>query len=277
MNLNLRILLVGALGSVAPSFALLLLLVSPALADTCGDNVEGQRVPCSCGDTVVSDTRLAPDDPVTTERCEADGLFIEAARGAQSLRLDLNGLSIVGRGIGSGIRILDGGSDGAVIVGSEDGRRAQIVAFSRGVHAHGKTALAVLEDVDLMANTREGAAIRSSGARVSRVRATDNGAEGLRLSGHASQFREIEAEGNGGDGVRLSGSGAVLEADTRGNAGHGAVVSGRAHRLQGVEASENQRSGVRLSGGEHQAVAVELDGNEGGEVSGDPRALVGAR
>jgi hypothetical protein len=252
------------------------LTVGSAAAGDCGDDVDGKRVPCGCGDVVVSDTRLAPEDPVTTDRCAADGLFLQAARGADSILLDLNGLSIVGQGIGSGLRVLDGGSQGAVILGSTDGRRAQVVAFGRGVHAHGKSAVAVLQDVDLIANSREGAAIRSSGASIARVRATDNGADGLRLGGHDSEYRGIEAEGNGGDGVRLSGSGSVLQAAANGNAGHGATVTGRAHDLNGLEATENRRSGVRLAGVEHQTSESRLRGNAEGDMSGDQRALAEA-
>ena len=115
---------------------------TPALAAECGDDVGGTRVACSCGDTVVSDTTLRPDDPVSRVRCDHDGLVVRAPRGAASIALDLAGLSIVGSGQGSGIRIIDGGEYGALIIGGVPGRPAEIAGFRNGVRATGSRPLA---------------------------------------------------------------------------------------------------------------------------------------
>jgi hypothetical protein len=68
----------------------LIFLAAPVLAD-CGDSIDGERVPCRCGDIVIADTRLQPDDPVVTERCPADGLLVRAPVQARTIVVDLNG------------------------------------------------------------------------------------------------------------------------------------------------------------------------------------------
>ncbi len=93
------------------------LLPARTFAKECGDDVSGHRVPCDCGDTVVSNTTLRPDDPIVSGRCRGDGLKIEADAMAETLILDLAGLTIVGGGAGVGIEVESGGSEGAVIIG----------------------------------------------------------------------------------------------------------------------------------------------------------------
>ncbi len=81
------------------------LLSGAAAAAPCGDDVKGVRVACHCGDTVVSDTRLRPEDPVVSGRCPLDGLAIRADALAESITLDLAGLSLVGTGAGIGLEV----------------------------------------------------------------------------------------------------------------------------------------------------------------------------
>jgi hypothetical protein len=261
----------------ALALATVLVLAGPlagrAQAALCGDDVDGARVACACGDIVVADTTLASDDPVVVERCPTDGLFVRAARGAASITLDLNGLSIVGQGIGTGVRVVDGGEQGATILGSRDGRRAQIVAFRRGVHAHGKADLAELRDVEVMANAGDGVVVRSAGSRLSNVRAVDNGRDGLRLRGHSSTFTDVEAVGNQGNGVRLSGSASELSGRTAGNGGNGVQLSGRAHSLKSLESAENAGNGLMATGREHRSAGLQLSENAAGEVAGSATAL----
>src|SRR5688572_18541302 len=97
--------------------------IQPALAKECGDDLEGRRVACACRDTVVSDTVLRPGDPVVSGRCNQGGLVLRARSLAETIRLDLAGLSIVGSGVGDGISVVEGGSDGAVLVGGTSARR----------------------------------------------------------------------------------------------------------------------------------------------------------
>ena len=53
------------IGAACAVSLLVLFTVSPAQAKLCGDDVQGQDVPCACGDTLVSGVVLS-DDPVTT-------------------------------------------------------------------------------------------------------------------------------------------------------------------------------------------------------------------
>ena len=141
-----------------------------ARAAECGDDVGGARVACGCGDIVVSDTRLQPADPITRLRCDHDGLALRAPRGAASIGVDLSGLSIVGSGSGAGIRILDGGENGAVIIGGEPGGPGEIAGFRNGVRATGSRPLAEIRDLSIKGSTSDGLVLRGSKARLIRVK-----------------------------------------------------------------------------------------------------------
>src|SRR5690242_14867186 len=53
-------------------------LAVPALAGRrCGDDVDGRRVPCDCGDVLVSSRTLSDDDPITARVCPATGLVVD--------------------------------------------------------------------------------------------------------------------------------------------------------------------------------------------------------
>jgi hypothetical protein len=234
---------------------------APASAALCGDDVDGARVPCGCGDVVVSDTILSATDPVTVNRCPADGLFVRATKGTRSLRLDLDGLSIVGTGTGTGIRVIDGGVLGAVIAGSSDGRRAEIAGFSTGIFAHGRDDLQEVFDVDVKSNDDEGIVVTSAGVRLRNVRALDNGGDGMRLSGDGSTLAAVEASGNRGVGIRVSGSGSTVEGRAVGNARDGIRVQGRGHRLVDMEVRGNGRDGAVVSGDGHDTSGLRSAGN----------------
>ena len=66
-----------------------------ALAADCGDGVG----PCSCGDTVRTDTTLDDTDPVTATVCPCDGLLV-----ASGVELNLGGHTISGSGVCVGVR-----------------------------------------------------------------------------------------------------------------------------------------------------------------------------
>jgi hypothetical protein len=191
-----------------------------ALAAECGDDVGGTRVACSCGDIVVSDTKLRSEDSVSRHRCRHDGLVLRARRGAESIELDLAGLSIVGSGSGSGIRILDGGENGAVIIGGEPGRSGEIAGFRTGVRATGSHPVAEIRDLTIKGSSRDGLVLRGAAARLVRVTSDSNGGDGLRIGGRQHTLEAVEASGNGRYGVRVTARGAegvVATADnTRG-------------------------------------------------------------
>jgi len=184
----------AAAAALAASFGL------PAIASAglCGDDVAGVRVACSCGDFVVSDTMLVATDPVVTDRCPTDGLVVQAAEGTDSLTLDLGGLSITGSGVGVGLLVSNGGSDGAVISGGPDSiRPGQVVGFGDGLRVRTQRALSELANVDFRGNTGDGVAIRSYETKVTAVRAFANGRDGIRISGRKATLDTLESDGNG--------------------------------------------------------------------------------
>jgi hypothetical protein len=135
-------------------------LVPGAHAD-CGDDIDGARVPCACGDVVVVDTRLDPSDPIVQGPCIADGLVVRARPDASHITVDLNGLTIRGQGVGVGVRVLDGGADGARILGGEAGGEATIAGFREAVRATRPGALAALAGVRAGPVAQRGIVVRA--------------------------------------------------------------------------------------------------------------------
>lgn len=205
-----------------PAFcSLLLAIVSTSFAAgtahaVCGDDVDGTRVPCCCGDIVVSDTTLRDDDPIVSERCSADGLFVRA-RGKRSLRLDLAGHSLIGVGAGSGIRVLDGGEEGVVIVGGPDGEPGTVAGFYTGLRATAIRSVKVVRNLVLMGNTGDGLLVRGNGTRLEGVRAEANGRDGLRLGGRSVEVSDTRANDNLRYGLRVTAREVAGAANASGN------------------------------------------------------------
>ncbi len=249
--------------ATAGATGLVLVLASAATAGLCGDDVDGARVPCACGDVVVSDTQLRPTDPVTRERCPADGLFIKVPSGLDGLRLDLQGLSIVGRGVGTGIRIVHGGGRGVSIVGGTGGGNGEVSGFDTGVFAHGSDPVEEVRDLDVRDNVSDGVSMVASGVRVLNVRAEGNGRDGFRLRGYGSTYLGLAATENSGAGMRLSGNAAVVSATLSGNGSHGALIFGRDHDLSRVSAARNAGDGIRIYGRGHRTDGARSTDNAG--------------
>jgi hypothetical protein len=200
---------------VIAALAVVLLDVRSARA-LCGDDVGGVRVPCMCGDVVVSDTRLLPDDPVVSGRCTGDGLFLRAPAGAESIRLDLAGLSLLGAQVGSGVHVIDGGTSGAVVVGGTNEQPGTIAGFGTGITGAAR-AVAEVSNLLVAGNIGDGIELRAAQTRLWGVAATRNGRDGLRISGQGADFQEVTASENGGYGARVRGASASGEVTTRAN------------------------------------------------------------
>jgi hypothetical protein len=201
--------------------------LTAALAGRCGDDVDGERVACACGDVVVSDTRLLASDPVVRERCAADGLAIRAPQGAESITLDLGGLTLAGRGAGTGVLVLDGGREGAVVVGGRDGSPGHVAGFRVGVAARGSRKLKAAENLIVVGNDSDGLRISGRGAAVRGVVADDNGDRGVRVRGRDHALDGVSARGNKHFDLRVSGNGHYVGADAR-------TIEGRASRVTGA-------------------------------------------
>jgi hypothetical protein len=195
-------------------YAAIFLLMAPSSsrAGACGDDVAGVRVPCGCGDVVVSSTRLEADDPVVSQRCEGDGLVVSAPSGAASIRLDLGGLSLSGSGSGVGIRVVRGGEGGASLVGDgqaggpEVGARgATVSGFHTGLRAHGRRSVHEVRGITFSANAGDGVRLHAVETIVSGVAAKANGAGGVQIRGHGARIDDVTATDNRRQGLRVTG------------------------------------------------------------------------
>jgi hypothetical protein len=246
----------------------------PAFAAACGDDIEGQRVACACGDTVITDTILSPTDPVVTETCADDGLTVHAAHDADSITLHLAGLSLTGSGNGTGIRVSRGGRLGAVIVGGDDDdTRAEVAGFRTGIRAGGRNALSEVRSIDVHDNAADGLSIHAGGARIEDVRSERNGRDGISLSGHGNAVAGVTSSNNARDGLDVRGSASTIDAVTTGNRRHGAAIGGRGNQAGDLRAADNGGAGVLTTGTGHDLDGVKGTRNGAGNVA-DPVGAV---
>ena len=186
------------------SMTVLSLVSVGVAAAACGDDVDGKRVPCRCGDVVVSDTRLQSGDPVVSDRCRSDGLVVRAAAGAGSITLDLAGHSLIGMGHGTGIRVFDGGSEGAVIIGGDGTAKAEVVGFGAGFKARGQRSVKTVRNVRFVGNERDGVMLRGAGSELVGVVAEGNGRDGVRAGGRNPRLEAVEVINNARHGLRVT-------------------------------------------------------------------------
>ena len=221
-----------------PFFGFLALIFSASSVHAaCGDDIDGARIPCACGDVVASDTRLRGDDPVVRERCPNDGLIVRAGSDAESIVLDMAGLSIAGLGSGVGIYVIDGGSAGAIIVGGTADRPGTVAGFGTGLRARGQRSVAEISYLLLTGNDGDGLALRGAGTKLVGVVAERNGRDGLRLGGRGAELEGVEARGNGRYGLRVTGQGTSGDASTSDN-GAAPVINPRAMGQLAIEGGE---------------------------------------
>lgn len=249
--------------------ALLLATAQGAAAGACGDDIGGERIPCACGDEVVSNTVLWPTDPVVSQPCSGDGLVLLAPVDSDGITLHLGGQSMLGTGTGAGIRVARGGRLGSTIVGGDaEDARAEIARFGTGIRASGRNILREVRALDIHDNRDDGLKIRTSGVRIEDVRSEGNGRNGVALSGHGNEVAGVVSGNNIRDGLQLRGSGATVNAETTGNGRNGTVVGGRGNRLAAIESTNNGGAGVHATGGGHEVAELRSSENAGGDLAG---------
>ena len=204
-----------------------------AAAD-CGDDIDGRRVPCACGDVVVASVRLLPDDPILSAPCGGDGLVVRPPASGGAVVIDLNGQEIVGSGTGAGIRVYPGGPVGVEIVAGAGEMRAGVRGFREGIRALADGALARVVNVTVTDSTGTGVRVRGSGARLEGVRVEGSGRDGVRTSGRSVDLLGVETERNAGRGVGHHARGGVEELDSRGNSVADRLGADRAARAKGT-------------------------------------------
>jgi hypothetical protein len=266
-------------GAKALVVAIGLLLAGPgaALADFCGDNVNGERVGCACGDIVISDTTLSSADPVTVAPCSGDGLIVSVPRDSAGITLNLSGLSLVGTGKGSGIRVVHGGTTGSTILGGTDtgGAPGEIANFRFGISGSGRNVLSLVSGIYVHDNTSDGLRIHASGVRIEDVISEKNGRDGVAVLGHGVEVGGVVAESNRGDGVQVRGEGASVSAEATGNSRHGLVIAGRGNNLDKSKTSDNGGVGLVTSGADVAVGNVEIGENKDGDVKDSANAVSG--
>jgi len=250
----------------AVTVALLAANAIPARAGLCGDDVDGKRIACRCGDIVVSDTTLRPTDPVAAARCRLDGLTLRVPEPAESITLNLGGLSVIGSSYGAGIRIERGGSDGALIVGGDGDAVGEIVGFGTGIVATRNNSARRIERVHVKGNRHEGLSLRASGVLLVDVAASQNGGTGIRLYGQGGRLLGIVAERNGDDGIYVRSRGAIVEGRVEANGGRGIVSEGYGSDISRVVSRNNDGHGAVTRGGPHATRGLVAEGNSGDQI-----------
>ncbi|HYC53809.1 MAG TPA: hypothetical protein VEL28_02610 [Candidatus Binatia bacterium] len=240
-----------AISAVPFPLSLVVLLMSLphwASAAACGDELPQGRVACGCGDTVVTDTRLVATDPAVSSACPIDGLIVRAGELASSIRLDLGGHTIRGSGIGAGLRVVYGGSDGAVIAGGTSGARGSIAGFGTGLRADAGNRIARISHLELRDNRFEGARMRIAGTVIEDVVASGNHGDGLYLRGTGGRLVDVRSEENGQNGLRLFTRGMAVDAVALRNKRSGIIVDGADNDLADASARDNGRDGLLVRG-----------------------------
>jgi Right handed beta helix region len=235
--------------------------VTPAFGAPCGDGVG----PCSCGDTVVTSSRLDGSDPVLKTPCPCDGLIVESG-----VTLVIGGTIRRGQSdacIGlfpSGIILAPNAKDVTIttgrIVGFDIGVRSD---FDTGVVRGRFTRLQILDsrlfgirlDGDILytwANVVKNASLRAAieifgnGNEVSLNRAEDS-AFGVVVNGINNVIARNLAVRNDFDGFTISGNNATVDRNrAQYNGGEGFFIEGVNHAVTLNIAEQNGTDGFTV-------------------------------
>jgi hypothetical protein len=219
-------------------------------AKSCGDDVNGQDVPCACGDTVVSNLALA-GDPVLDAPCPTDGLLVRVADTRPGVTIDFRGEKLRGQGQGTGLWVLDGGQGGARVISS--GAPGGIEGFNDGLFAKGNDSVALVENVAVADNHRDGVRIVADGYELRNSTARNSGRDGFATMGNDFRVTGTRAERSGRAGYWVMGMNAQLGAPdgpvvTADSGYHGFFLMGWGIVVSNCEASGAKEDGVHLSG-----------------------------
>ena len=248
-----------------------LLISVPADAGVCGDDVDGERVECSCGDVVVSDVRLRAGDPIVSGRCPHDGLIVRAPATADSIEIDLAGQVLAGSGHGYGILVERGGNDGTAILGGASGKPGAIVGFGTGIFSPLSTGVRRIENLRATGNAQDGIRLNARGAILLDVETNRNGRTGLALRGVGGRVVGLESNDNGNAGARIMSRGTIVSGTASRNVRHGIVLGGTGNDISGFSALENEGVGVAVHGARHKVDGFRAELNGKADVHGTPR------
>jgi hypothetical protein len=246
------------------------MLPAGAWAKLCGDQVDGQRVPCACGDVVVSDATLG-DAPVAHSVCSGDGLIVRA-QGTRRITVDLQGATLQGGEKGIGLLIAYGGPGGARIISSQG--TGTIRGFRDGIFAHGRDTLGLLDRMEIVAPHRDGVRITAGdGYKIRNTEVREAGRDGFSLGGKRFRVRRTRALNVKHIGYMVMGQrgtlgarGAGVVSEGSGDAGFNLV--GLGHRLIDCESLAAAKNGVQINGMNTLVQGCTLTGNLGDGITG---------
>jgi len=250
---------------------LVAIAAGPAAAKLCGDDVGGQDVPCACGDVVVSSVVLGNDPVVTAGPCPHDGLLVRAPDARRGLAIDLHGTTLRGSGDGVGIRILAGGPGGAQLTSS--GAPATITGFGDGIVAHGTDTVALIQDVVMIDNRRDGVRVTGPDFAIRRVEVRGSRRDGFVLGGSGFQIADTSALDSGRYGYLVMGNtgqiglpGAGNRAERSGDIGFS--VMGVGHAIAECTAVAGRKAGVHLQAAQLDVRGCRATDNLGNGIEG---------
>ncbi len=216
--------------SILLCFSLLIFLSTAAFgfAANCGGTV-----PCSCGDTVITNTILdTAKDPVVTTVCSGDGLIV-----ATGVTLDLGGNTIRGSLNREGIQIGKAASD----INIKNGR---VEGFYQGVKGLDVNSVTVT-NIFSTKNRYFGIVLKGNNHRIENSIAVENGGRGMRIKGPNAIFVNNNSSRNGGYGFNVIGDNAVIKNNTcDDNGSDGIHVDGDDNLFEDNECRGNERHGI---------------------------------
>lgn len=270
------------------------LMAGEASARLCGDDVDGKDVPCSCGDTVVSDLVLT-NDPVTVLRCRNEALIVRAPVDKESLQIDLNGKTLRGRGRGSGVWVMYGGRGGARVFSS--GGAAIVEGFGDGIVGRTKGVISLVDNLTILNSKRDGIRVFADRTEIRNCETRNSGRDGFSVRGAQWVIKSSKAVESRRFGFNASGEGGslgvrrgALVAEKSGRAGfnvsgtshriidctasggdNGILATGAAHEINGCATFDNKEHGIRGSAGSSRISnnSAERNGTAGIEFRGN--------
>jgi len=219
-------------------------------AKNCGDDVDGQDVPCACGDTVVSNLALGAD-PILDAPCPADGLLVRVNDTRSGVTVDLRGNTIRGQGRGMGIWVLNGGKGGASIVSTAG--LGTVEGFNDGIFGKGPDSISLVDNVLAAGNGRDGIRVVADGYEIKNAFTRDSGRDGITAMGNDFKVSGTRTEHSGRAGYWIMGMQATIgtpEASvvSVGSGYHGFFLMGWGINVTNCESSGAREDGVHLSG-----------------------------
>jgi len=226
--------------------------VSPVLG--AGASCGGGVAPCSCGDTVVTNTRLDNSDPVLRTPCPCDGLLV-----ASHVTLRING-TIQGQAGNtcSGVRVLPDATNVVVMTG-------RIAGFEHGVEAEGvsQSRFSGLQIVDC---AETGIDVEGSNNTIQGNVITGCGSEGIEVEGDGNLVSLNRTENAGAFGISVEGSGNVVSRNlSQRNGSDGVAISGDANIVDRNRSNYNGGEGYVIDGTKHTVTLniAEVNGTDG--------------